>query len=271
MVLPVLEAIGRRVSSPYRALPDFIIIGAQKAGTSSLYSYLVQHPDIVPAAKKELHFFDDDRWNGVSNYPKGRYWYQARFPLRSQLRTGKLTGEATPLYLFHPLAADRMYRLVPQARLIVLLRHPSERAVSHYFHMKNAGREHLSLREALRAEEARLAPAFRAQDWASPEFKFFSYKARGRYAEQIERFLAYYPRERMLFVRSDELFSDPAAVVRQVCGFLELPPLPIADFGVRNQGRKSDVDPAVYEYLDEHFRLPNQRLEELLGHPLGWQ
>ncbi len=116
--------IYRRLTSGSRRLPDFIILGAQRAGTSSLYYYLSQHPQILPAVRKELHFFDD-------HYRRGLGWYRSQFPTRGA--RGTITGEATPYYLSHPHAPARIQRLLPQARLIVLLRNPVERAISHYF------------------------------------------------------------------------------------------------------------------------------------------
>jgi hypothetical protein len=108
------------------ALPAFIIVGTQKGGTSSLYSYLCTHPEVWPATKKEVHFFDN-------HFSETEEWYRSHFPSRLKLKlTGRITGEASPYYLFHPLAPRRMADVAPKAKLIMLLRNPVKRAISHY-------------------------------------------------------------------------------------------------------------------------------------------
>src|SRR5215470_750369 len=128
----------RRATASARALPDFLIIGAQKAGTTSLYAYLTAHRDVRPAGRKEVHYFDLGFTAGAE---LGEGWYRSMFPLRARLaldgrRTGRpvRTGEASPYYLFHPAAPQRAAALVPEARLLVLVRDPVERAWSHYRH-----------------------------------------------------------------------------------------------------------------------------------------
>ena len=159
----------RVLTAPARALPDFVILGAQKAGTTSLYAYLCAHPDVRAAARKEVHYFD-------LNYARGATWYRSMFPLAAGLarerRGGRrvLVGEASPYYLFYPLAAERAGAVVPSAQLIVLLRDPVERAWSHYRHEVKAGREPLEFEAALAAEPTRLAGADAAlRAGASPE------------------------------------------------------------------------------------------------------
>jgi len=114
-------------------------VGAQKAGTSSLYSYMVQHPQVLPAARKEIHYFD-------RHYDKGLRWYRRHFPLRARLSSERLSGEASPYYLFHPHAPRRIAETLPDARILMLLRNPANRAISHYFHEARVGREKLPLR-----------------------------------------------------------------------------------------------------------------------------
>ena len=121
-----VERVARRASADLRALPDFVIIGAQKAGTTSLWRYLVEHPQIVGPTEKEIHFFD-------ARFDRGARWYRARFPLRASLRRGaRLTFEASPYYLAHPFVPARVRAMLPDAKLVVLLRDPVERAWSHY-------------------------------------------------------------------------------------------------------------------------------------------
>src|SRR6187200_1451927 len=129
-----------------RPLPDFLVIGAQKAGTTALYAYLRWHPGITGPSWKEVSFFDRHWWRGEA-------WYRGQFPLRAG---GRLVGEASPSYLFHPLAPERARSLVPDAKLIALVRNPVDRAYSQYQHAVALGREPLSFEDALAAEDERL-------------------------------------------------------------------------------------------------------------------
>ena len=132
----------RKATSGMRALPDFIIAGAQKCGTSSMHQYLTQHPRLLAGSIKEIHFFDgglDPVWD---KYAEGEALYRSYFPLRSTVRQKRaLCFEASPDYMFNPAAAERMARMVPDAKIVVLLRDPVERAISHYFHELRRGRE----------------------------------------------------------------------------------------------------------------------------------
>jgi hypothetical protein len=135
-------------TSPFRPLPDFLLLGAQKAGTTALYEYLRRHPQITGPSWKEVSFFD-------RHWARGESWYRGNFPNLARTR-GKLVGEASPSYVLHPLAPQRVQELVPDARLIVLVRNPVDRAFSQYNHEVALGREPLPFEEALDAEDERL-------------------------------------------------------------------------------------------------------------------
>ena len=189
-------AYGKATSS-VRPLPDFLVIGAQKAGTTALYAYLRWHPGIGGPSWKEVSFFD-------RHYRRGEAWYRGHFPnaLRgwiAERSNGRplVVGEASPSYMFHPLAPQRVHDLVPDVRLIALLRNPADRAYSHYQHEVALGREPLSFEQALDAEEERLRgevermtddPSYFSHEWWD-----HTYPARGRYAEQLERWFAVFP------------------------------------------------------------------------------
>jgi len=265
-----------RISSRGRALPDFVVIGAQKSGTTSLYRYLAAHPSIVAADTKEVHFFD-------VNYPRGLDWYRSNFPPRRQLErlAGRLggrvlTGEATPYYLFHPLVPQRMHALLPDARLIVLLRDPVDRAISHHNHECQDGFETLPFAEAIEAEADRLprsSDALAAGDATPSAFRHrhHSYLSRGRYAEQLEAWFAHYPRERFLIMESSELFADTPAAVARTYSFLGLPPHELASYENLTSRRKSGIEPDLRRRLYEYFAPHNQRLYELLGTDFRWE
>jgi hypothetical protein len=254
-------------TSPFRPLPDFLVLGAQKAGTTALYEYLRRHPQITGPSWKEVSFFD-------RHWARGASWYRGNFPNLARTR-GKIVGEASPSYVFHPLAPQRVQELVPDARLVVLVRNPVDRALSHYNHEIALGREPLSFEDALDAEDERLRgegermaadPRYFSREWWS-----HTYKARGRYAEQLERWFAVFPREQLLVLSSDELGSEPARAHTQVLEFLGAPSQRLDSYPGVNARYTAPMNPDPRERLAAEFEEPNRRLYELLGRDLGWR
>jgi hypothetical protein len=246
-----------------RPLPDFLILGAQKAGTTALYAYLRWHPQITGPSFKEVSFFD-------RHYARGERWYRAHLPIR---RSG-LVGEASPSYLFHPLAPERVRRLVPHARLIALVRDPVDRAFSHYQHEVALGREELSFEDALAREDERMQgevermlrdPAYFSYAWWN-----YTYAARGRYAEQLERWLAAFPREQLLVLFTEELAADTAGTYRRVLHFLGVDAFGLDSYPRIFEREYGGMDPATRARLEDEFTEPNGRLAGLLGRELPW-
>lgn len=253
-----------RVSYPVRRKPDFLLIGEMKSGTSSLFAYLKRHPHVRPPTRKEIHYFS-------VGHHLGPHWYRAHFPL--DRGRGWVTGEACPDYLFSPMAAERIRSELPDARLIVLLREPVERTLSHYFHEIRWGREYLPVMQALQVEDQRLAEADPAIPAGLETYLHASYKRRSCYAEPLERYLDRFPRQQILVLGSNDLFRNPGAVLNRTLSFLNLAPIDAADggFDVKNPGtNRENVPDEVYDYLRRHFEAPNRRLEALLGEPLDW-
>jgi len=262
----------RQVTARWRVLPDIIIVGAQKAGTTSLYAYMAGHPQLRRSHVKEVHFFDGGLDPSVDSYARGENYYRAFFPLRPFLPAGVKTYEASPLYIYHPLVAGRIARMVPGARVIALLRNPVERAISHYFHDQRAGREPLPILEAMQAEDDRVSAAAARKDFNSPDFIERSYKSRGLYAQQLQRYYDQLPEEQILVLSAEELFSRPKETLERVYDFcgVDSGKLP-ADLTPRNVGsNRRDVDDDVYTYLSNYFRQPNEALFELLGRRFDW-
>jgi hypothetical protein len=264
----------RVATSGIRVLPDFIIIGAQKCGTTSLYEYLAAHPAVAPAARKEVHYFD-------RGFRRGRAWYRAHFPtvpyrLVSEALTRQrlVVGEASPMYLFHPQVPRRVRALLPDVKLIALLRDPVERAYSQYHHRARRGKEPLPFSDAVVREADRIAAGLvglqRDETYASRIHRHVSYLARGIYADQLARWLRVFPREQLLILTSEEFFSDTPRVFSQVLEFLGLPPWAPAQFNAFNPGTYSDMEPSMRRWLVEYFAPHNERLYQLIGRDLGW-
>lgn len=250
--------------------PDFLIIGAMKAGTTSLFKYLTQHPNVAGPIKKELHFF-------TSRYERGTPFYESLFPDRQEnsLDFRQLTGEATPYYLFHPHVPGRVARHYPQAKLIILLRNPVERAHSHYQYAVRKGRENLSFEEALLAEPARMR--CETERLLINEFSrslthaWHSYTARGIYIDQLLRWERFFPQEQMLILKSEDMFVNPVGVVSQVVDFLRLPSWLLSDAAVYNSEPYRPMKTPTRERLLAYFSPFNQRLYEHVGRDFGWQ
>jgi hypothetical protein len=253
----------RRATAQGRRLPDFLILGAQRAGSTSLFDSLCAHPGISEPTHKELHFFDQNWWRDVG-------WYRRFFPFARR----RLTGEASPYYLFHPLSPARVAATVPYAKLIALLRDPVERAYSQYNLSSHYGQEDLSFEEALDREPERLAGE-EEKIAADPRYKSFShryhsYVARGLYAEQLERWFGYFPRQQLLVVRAEDLFRKPVATYGDIVEFLGLPPHELERHAHRNKAEYAPMHEATRARLTDLFREPNERLYELLGRDFEW-
>jgi hypothetical protein len=262
----------RQATWSKRAFPSFIIIGAQKSGTTSLFFYLSQHPQITPSCKKEVHFFDGGINPNVDNFNKGEPWYRSHFPLKRNISNNQKVFEASPLYIFNPLSPGRISELTPEVKLIAVLRNPVERAISHYFHEKRNGRELLPIMKALQSEEERLSPVIKNQDYKSAIFREQSYKTRGLYHEQLKRYSNYFPMSNILVLNSDTFFTQPNDTLRRVFEFVGVDTeFTIDNLKPHNVGKnRTKVDPDVYEYLEDYFRPHNQELYELIKENYGW-
>lgn len=218
------------------SLPDFLVLGTQKGGTTTLHRLLNQHPEIYLPACKEVHYFDQ-------HYDKGQRWYNDQF---QAAQPGQCCGDITPFYLFHPDVPERVHRLLPHARLIVLLRDPVERAISQLFHSRKRGFETLEPAEAFAAEKQRLASG------AAYSQQKHSYVSRSRYLEQLDRYEALFPSDQLLILRSEDLFAQPDQIWPRILEFLGVPaidlpgPLPQANAG---DGLAAGIDPALKKQL----------------------
>ena len=235
-----------------------------------MYYYLSQHPQVMPSFKKEIHFFDGGLDPSVDNYEKGKGWYRSHFSLRKDIGTNKKTFEASPLYIFNPLVPKRIFDLIPEIKIIALLRNPTERAISHYFHEKRNNRESLSIYEALQKEEERLNAVIKEKDYKNYSFIRHSYKSRGLYKDQLGRYLKYFSWQQIAVIESEEFFSKPENTLRQVFEFVGVDPgFKVKNLKPRNiANNRINVAPDVYEYLNNYYLPHNQELYEMVGRKL---
>ncbi|WP_413161545.1 tetratricopeptide repeat protein [Capilliphycus salinus ALCB114379] len=240
--------------------PSFIIIGTQKGGTTSLYRYLEKHPQILPAIKKEIYF-----WN--HHYKRGLDWYVSHFPSLKD-STQFLTGEATPSYLEDEEVAGRIAEAFPKMKLILVLRNPVERTVSQYYHWVRLGLENRSLSDAISAELELLGnyPNIDPNYWEQTH----KYIWRGIYIEFIQKWMMYFPPENFLILKSEELYEQPQIILQEVFKFLNLPDFSLTEFTAYNKGYYQQMPPEIHRQLKNFFHSQNQKLEEFLGRKFNW-
>jgi hypothetical protein len=271
-----LSATAGRLTSGARMEPDFLIVGGQRCGTTSMYRTLSQHPSVVKAVlRKGVHYFDTD-------YERGPAWYRAHFPLRSTAarvtaRTGTpaQTFESSPYYMFHPLAADRISRDLPAVKLIVLLRDPVERAYSAHAHELARGYETEDFETALALEESRL-DGEAERILADPTYRSHShqhhgYVHRGEYIDHLLRLESLFGRERLHVVDSHRFFTEPEPVYDDVLRFLGLPNTGYPVFERHNARPRNPMPVELQARLEEHFAPYDARLAAWLGRPVSWR
>lgn len=288
----VWEAKRKLLPSKVRVLPDFLIIGVQKCGTSSLYVNTVQHPYIVPAHRKEIHFFSED-----PNFLRGIGWYRDHFPsifyrcyAKKVLGRNIITGESTPRYLFTPFAAERIYTIMPKVKLIVILRNPVDRAYSHYHHTVRKGVETLPFEKAIKKAEDEVERLY-ASGFALPRLRY-DYLSRGIYVDQLKVWMDIFPKEQFLILKSEDYFASTSAILKRVFEFLNLSSSKmkvntngdVVGYGsLRSKANRlnpykrgkvvsyPEIDEGLRRYLIDYFRPHNQRLYEYLDVDFGWE
>jgi hypothetical protein len=280
---PLIRAAGT-VTAGGRDLPDFLVIGGKRCGSTSLYYGLLQHPSVVPQFpgkglvpvrdnRKGVHYFDHE-------YGRSERWYRSHFPHDRQRRrtiaqTGAaVSGEATPWYLFAPGAAERAAAVAPDAKLIAILRDPVDRAHSHFLEQRRRGHEPLDdFAAALDAEEERcvsgVTDARGTVRSAAFAHEHLTYTLQGEYDDGLEPWLERWPRDRVLVLRSEDFFTDAPAVLAAATEFLGLPAHPFAS-EQRNASSGARPDDAARSRLAVHYAPRVERLEAMLGRSMGW-
>ncbi|CCH78157.1 Sulfotransferase [Nostocoides japonicum T1-X7] len=250
-----------------RMAPSYVIVGTKRGGSTALAAWVGRHPQVAPCRSgKGTHYFD-------VNHLRGEAWFRSQFP--SPREPWRVTGEASPYYMFHPLAAGWIRESLPDAKVIAVLRDPAERAWSHYRREVDTGYETLSFVDALSAEPERL-DGEEARIMADPRYdstahRHHSYAARGRYAEQIARLHGLFGSDRVLVLQSESLFIRPNVELARVWDFLGLQPVTLDGLRpMKPSTGSSDRPHEIIEGLRDHFLPLNERLYELPGIDFRW-
>ena len=284
-------------------LPDFLIVGEMRCGSTTLWEMLDRHPRVYFSQEKELHFFDDrdGRWG------RGLEWYKEHF---AGCKPDVLCGEATPDYLFYEGACERIAKTIPKAKLLAILRNPVDRAWSHYWHNVRRGRETLRFADALKAEPSRAASK-------DPDVRsHFSYASRGHYVRRLKVFEEFFGKNALCVVFLEELKTEAEAVTLRICEhlglefkrgmlinslprrnqskyprwprfnafsqklmnpikgrwYMKMPIQFIAAFTrpLRTYSGQARMDPEIREQLRAAYRSSDQQLEQWMGRAVPW-
>jgi hypothetical protein len=250
-----------------RMRPGYLVVGTKRGGSTSLAEWIEQHPEVgVCRSRKGTHYFD-------VNFGRGWRWYLSQFPRTSE--GYRITGESSPYYMFHPLAAPRIAAALPDVKIVMCLRDPVARAWSHHTYEYARGNETVPFEQALGLEPSRLNgererlasdPAYRSDEW-----RYHAYLQRGHYADQLQTFYERFPPEQVLVVQSEALFADPIGQLGRVFAFLGLSPFVPTGLEARNANRPyGEMAPETVERLQNYYAPLNEKLYAMPGIDFQW-
>jgi len=268
------RSLFRSLTSNSRILPDFVIIGESKCGTTSLYNYMIQHPAIKPALTKEINFFN---WS----YDKPQNWYSAHFPTKFKKKLSKniykklfLTGESTPLYLFNSQVPRRMFETIPNVKIIVVLRNPVDRAYSHYHDLGvRLGKEKRTFDDAINSQ----LKILEEKNYVTTDYdgnftdRLYQYVERGIYFDHLKIWMDVYPLKQFLILKTEELEMNPSEILNSVFKFLSLPNYDKINFERKyNVTRYKPMNEQLRKILKEFFKPHNEKLYKFLKRDFEW-
>lgn len=259
------------ITGPFRALPDFIIIGSMKSGTTSLYYNTCEHPCVIPAAYDELGFFD-------KNYTLGINWYRSLFPTNlhknyvKKRHSKALTGEDTPFYFWSPIAAERISDLLPNIKLLVILRNPIDRAYSEYQDVVKANPNTLLFDELIKYEIEKLQN--QEIKITNENYQMFnekhSYLLKGLYVKQLQIWTKLFSLKQMFVISLEDLTKNPTQTMNQVFKFLNLPEYSIKNPQKRKMKKYPDMNSNIRKTLIEFYKSHNEQLYNLIQKNFNW-
>ena len=252
------------LSGPFHKLPDYLIIGASRSGTTSLFEYLMKHPNVEYPTTKQVHYFD-------KYHTFGKNWYRIHFPLK--WKKG-ISGDATPYYLNNPHAAKRAFELIPSTKIIVMLRNPVDRAYSQYFLEFNGKNENLTFEKAIEKEDERINKEFEAmeknENYYSEKYNTFSYLDSGKYEKHLKKWFDYFPISQFLFIKSEDFYENTSKIFPKILDFLNLPKYNLPEYKVFRAEKYSEMESELRKKLEIYFEPYNQQLYNLIGTNFDW-
>ena len=283
----------RRITSRFRMLPSFLILGGSRSGNTSLFAHLIEHPNIIPGNKKAFFFFQYNANNTTS-------FYRSQFPIK---RKNRITSDSTSSYFVHPLIPARVHKLLPAAKLIVVLRNPVERAYSEFHYTVALGSELAeNFEDVIKSELKRIEivnkkPELTIENTNYKHFTF-SHLRDGLYAQHLERWLKFFPKEQLLVLHTKDLYTSLDKTLDETFEFLNLPKYKIKNKVEKNKIQKirpmagheqnvyknidsktqtlfnvqnyPEMKPETRKFLQDFFRPHNEKLFKMIGKRFDW-
>lgn len=265
----------RRAVAPLRPLlwrgetmkPGYLVVGTKRGGSTSIAEWITRHPEVAPCrTAKGTHYFD-------VNFDRGASWYYSAFPKQSG--EWKITGEASPYYMFHPLSPERIAAELPDVKLLLCLRDPVARAWSHHAYETARGHETETFERALDLEPERLAGEAQAiiddPSYNSPAWRYQAYLRRGHYDEQLAHLYTLFDPAQVYVMQSERAFADPNGELAKVFDFLGVSAHHLEDLAPKNANKPyGDMPTPMVHRLREYYRPHNERLYALPGVDFAW-
>ncbi len=261
-LLLILKFIPTVLTAYNRKLPDFLIIGVSKGGTTSLYEYLNMHPQVKVSREKEVNYFSKHYYRGIS-------FYKSFFPYK---KSASITGEATPYYFFHPNVPKRVKETLPNVKIILLLRDPVLRAYSQYQMIKGIDTAK-NFEEAVMSEYKRVTEKeskLRNTKLISNSHQAYSYISRGLYFKQLSNWLTHFELNEILIIKSEDFFEEPQKTLKSVYGYLNLEEIYPSELKPINQREYLGITKDEYLKYKELFEEDSKKLINLLGEHYTW-
>ena len=255
-------------------LPDFLIIGAPRSGTSSLYSYLVQHHSILPCKIKEPNYFS-------MYYNRSPSWYKTffstkwnKFLCETKTKSKAITGEASTQYYWHPHVPKRVKKLIPNAKIIILLRNPIDRSYSQYEMEVRHDNEELTFEAAIKEEKNRISNEMdkmsHNEHYFSSKYTMYAYLEKSIYVNYIKNWLKYFPKDQFLFLKSETFFQETESILEKTFQFLDLPSQKFSNFKILRKGNYQPIKKETRISLIDYFKPYNEELYSLIDQDFHW-
>ena len=253
------------ITASSRVLPDFIIIGTVRSGSTSLYYNICEHPSVLEAAYDEIGYFD-------SNYHLGENWYRSMFPTQKMMNkiredTGySITGEDTPFYFWKKEVAERILSDMPETKLIVILRNPVDRAYSNYNLAVRENNKKLTFEEAIGEEIEFLSK----NSFRETVDRFRSYLTKGMYVNQIKPWLDIFSREQLHFLSTEQMKNEPCETLDLVFKFLSIPSYDIKNLQERKLANYKQMNENTREQLIKYYKSYNEEFFKIINQKFEW-
>ncbi len=266
---PIFHRIFKRgisgITASSRVLPDFIIIGTVRSGSTSLYYNICEHPSILPAEYDEIGFFD-------SNYHLGIEWYRSMFPTKKNMSNLKektnyaITGEDTPFYFWKKEVVERICQILPKSKLIVIFRNPVDRAYSNYNLALRTKNEEMSFEDAIDEEVRFMKNHTFRESIDRPR----SYLSKGLYANQLELWKNNFPENQIHIICTENMKKYPEKELLEIFKFLEIPKYQIKNPQKQKMYNYEKMNPETRQRLLDYFRPHNEKLFKMIQRKFEW-